>query len=552
MPRRTIAVLIVTFLSAAPQTLVYGQERPIITVTTRVRHTIDLRLFGQFMERPSWGGEIGPEAALVPDTHKLLPEAERLIREMRIPVLRFPGGTDVDFLDWTDMIDNAPGREDSARPISKPRGNEVSNRFGYDEFLRLCERNGSEAIVVVNFRDGLLKVNDLAEAARHAARLVAYCNASADGSARTAWAEWAKLRAKNGHPEPYRVKYFQIGNETWFFHNDAKKIAPKDTNRYWVRCLKMYIDAMRSADPSIRIIVDAYPLGVAAMAHRQLGDSIDYFAAHRYHPWAIREVLRDGKPVDISKLTREEIWNGWTACPAVGPDGQARLVDHALNRARRLGYKIAMTEWNWNGWWAAPGAKLDSLYARGIGVASFLHAIIRNGDVIRMANQSMLIGRSWPINAIRVWPGRKVPPHRFPSGLVTMMYAQHHGDRLLVVDVNDMPTYEQPYQFAGLGPAKKVANVDVLATRDEDSVFVHMINRRFDDEQEVLIDVSAFPGVGSKGKLHILEGRLRNAPGSGDPTPPASVRSESFEIPDKRFPLRLAPRSVTFAKIPLP
>ncbi len=70
-----------------------------IAVQDRVLHSIDPRLFGQFMERPSWGGEIGVEAALTPGTSQLQPQAERSIREMQIPLLRFPGGTDVDHLD---------------------------------------------------------------------------------------------------------------------------------------------------------------------------------------------------------------------------------------------------------------------------------------------------------------------------------------------------------------------------------------------------------------------------------------------------------------------
>ncbi len=544
-------MFLAALLAVDPPAVVHGQEKPTITVTRQVKHAIDARLFGQFMERPSWSGEIGPEAALVPGTHQLRPRAEELIRQMRIPVLRFPGGTDVDYLDWTDMIDNAPGRKDPKRPISKPRGNQISNGFGYDEFLRLCDRHGSEAIVVVNFRDGLLKVRKLEDAARHAARLVAYCNAPIDANLPEGLAEWAKLRAKNGHPKPYGVRYFQIGNETWFFRAHAMMIAPKDTNGYWFRCLKAYVDAMRSVDPSIQIIVDGYPIQVAAMTHKHLGDAIAYFAVHRYHPGPIRQVRRNGKPVDVSTLSPEDIWKGWAACPTTGPDGQALLVDHALHRARRLGYKIALTEWNWNGWWATRGYKLDSLQARGIGAASFLHAMLRNGDVIRMANQSMLIGQGWPINAIRVDPNDKVPGYMFPSGLVTTMYSQHHGDKLLAVDIKNMPTYEQPYQFAGLGPAKRVATVDVLATRTQDALFVHMVNRRFKDEQEVVIDLKAFTRVGPKGRLHILEGRINNEAAPGEPLAPAALRSKDFKLPSRRFGLRLGPRTVTFAEIPL-
>ena len=138
---------------------------------------------------------------------------------MQIPILRFPGGSDVDYVDWRDMIDNVPGRPTGERPISTPRGNQISNKFGYDEYLRLCEPLQIETHLVVNFADGFLRRKPLAEAAQHAAALVAYCNAPLGASLPGGMADWPSVRAQNGHPEPYRVKYWEIGNENWFFVN---------------------------------------------------------------------------------------------------------------------------------------------------------------------------------------------------------------------------------------------------------------------------------------------------------------------------------------------
>ena len=119
-----------------------------ITVSDTVLHEVDSRLFGQFMERPSWG-EIGPEAAVIPGTHRLRPEAMQLLRQMRIPIARFPGGTDVDYTNWLDMIDNVPGRE-GGRPITVGhQGDRVTNHFGYDEFLKFCEELEVEPCLVL-------------------------------------------------------------------------------------------------------------------------------------------------------------------------------------------------------------------------------------------------------------------------------------------------------------------------------------------------------------------------------------------------------------------
>ena len=265
----------------------------IVKVRAEVLHRIDSRLFGQFMERPSWGGEIGAEVAILPGMRRLHPGAKRLISEMQIPVARFPGGTDVDYVDWQDMVDSVPGRS-AERPLTVGHtGNKVTNRFGYDEFLRLSEELGMQSIVVVNFRDGLLGERGPEEGARHAARLAAYCNATVDADLPDELAAWPRLRAKNRHPAPYGVKYFQIGNETWAFLKEASR------ERY-ISTLERYIDEIRGVDPGVKIIVDGQPADLAAQLHSRLGERIDYFAVHHYQPWRIKQVVRGREPVPVS------------------------------------------------------------------------------------------------------------------------------------------------------------------------------------------------------------------------------------------------------------
>ena len=200
-------------------------------VLNKVLHPIDTRLFGSFMERASNGGENGPEGALMPGTHELQPGVVKLLREMQIPIVRFPGGTDADFLDWQDMISNVPGRG-ADRPVSTGHENDkVTNNFGYDEFLQLRQELGWDAILVVNFRNGLLKIKPIEEAARQAAALVAYCNAPVGAKLPAGMLDWPAIRAKNGHPAPYSVKQWQIGNETWAFHNKVAALVPGNTDR---------------------------------------------------------------------------------------------------------------------------------------------------------------------------------------------------------------------------------------------------------------------------------------------------------------------------------
>jgi alpha-N-arabinofuranosidase len=98
--------------------------------------------------------------------------------------------------------------------------------MGTDEFMDLCRRMKAEPVIPVSLGYGLQNALDWLE----------YCN----GSIAT---KWGKLRAKNGHPNPYNVKYWEIDNETWGM--GAKKYAGK---------VKEYSKALRAKDPTIKII----------------------------------------------------------------------------------------------------------------------------------------------------------------------------------------------------------------------------------------------------------------------------------------------------------
>jgi alpha-N-arabinofuranosidase len=379
--------------------------KTVYTVRDKALYHIDDRLFGHFMERPS-GGEIGIEAAVMPGTNSLQPEVRRLLGELRAPIIRFPAGTDVDSLDWRDMVSNVPGR-DAERPLSKgSAGAMVTNRFGYDEFLRLCHELKAEPILVVNFADALLSRKPLKDAALHAASLVAYANAPLGARLPEGMVDWPAVRARNGMAEPYGVRYFQIGNETWaFLEGLREKDANADVHGHYVNCLAAYVEAMRAVDPSIEILADACSQELADRIHQRLGDKISFWVQHNYLPWAISPARsrRDGRPVALEQLAAEDVWKAWVAIPgAFNELGESVTSGTAVAAARKYGQKAAVTEWNWNGWWETANPPFDSLFAKGVGAAGFLHAFIRAGDVISIACQSMTVGCSWDITAIHV------------------------------------------------------------------------------------------------------------------------------------------------------
>jgi alpha-L-arabinofuranosidase len=158
------------------------------------------------------------------------PELVALLKAQRSGMYRFPGGNFLSNHDWQDAIgdpDKRPPTWDYVWSAVQP------NDVGTDEFLTMCELLGVDAFISVNSGFG---------DARCAAEQVEYVN----GSAST---PMGKLRAANGHPAPYNVKWWGIGNEMygdWQFGNMA-------LNQYVIKH-NMFAKAMRKVDPNIKLL----------------------------------------------------------------------------------------------------------------------------------------------------------------------------------------------------------------------------------------------------------------------------------------------------------
>ncbi len=198
------------------------------------------------------------------------PDLLQAIADLRPPVIRWPGGCFASPYRWKDGI--GPQHKRGPHPKTMWDDKEV-NSFGIDEFIAMCRKVDAEPLIVVNIgtpnwnrdvlgNDFLQEVLDWIE----------YCNGPADS-------KWGKVRAANGHPEPYNVKYWEIDNETW--HMGAETYAE------WVN---RFAPAMRKADPSIKLAAcgsAGYGDGGNGLAWNhvlidQCADKIDYLSIHHY------------------------------------------------------------------------------------------------------------------------------------------------------------------------------------------------------------------------------------------------------------------------------
>jgi len=161
------------------------------------------------------------------------PEVVALMKNARLPMLRFPGGNFASGYHWEDGVGPLERRPTLPNPAWK--GVLEWNHVGTDEWLRLCELTGAQPLICINAGNG---------SAEEARGWVEYCNGSPE-------TPLGRRRAKNGHPDPYGVRYWEIGNElygSWQIgHTDAEGYA----DRY-----DEFVEAVRSADPTILIIAN--------------------------------------------------------------------------------------------------------------------------------------------------------------------------------------------------------------------------------------------------------------------------------------------------------
>ncbi len=130
--------------------------------------------------------------------------------------------------------------------------------------------------------------------------------------------------------------------------------------------------------------------------------------------------------------------------------GESIIGGPAIDEGRIQGYKVAVTEWNFNGWWEEPNPPLDSFCARGLGAMGFLHAYMRAGDVVKIACQSMLVGKTWPLTGVRISETQAFDPFFLPAGQGVMLYSKYHGNKLLKKIGKNIPIKIDVSAFSGV------------------------------------------------------------------------------------------------------
>ncbi len=305
-----------------------------------------------------------------------------LLKELDAPVYRWPGGNFVSGYNWKDGL----GDRDRRPPRKNPAWKGVEhNDFGIDEFMTFCRLVGAEPYVAVN--SGLGGVTGAAEE-------VQYSNGAAD-------TPMGRLRARNGHPEPYQVKWWGVGNEMYgnwqLGHMPLEKYAAKHNQ---------FAEAMRKTDPTIKLIAVGDAGRWSEGMLKQCADHMDLISEHFYR--------RDRK--DLAAHVRQ-------IPDAIRAKADAhRRYRRQLDSLRGKDIRIAMDEWNY---WYGPHVfgELGTRYflKDALGIAAGLNEYARQSDLVFMANYAQTV------NVIGCVKTTKTAAAFETTGLVLKLYRRHFG-----------------------------------------------------------------------------------------------------------------------------
>ncbi len=344
--------------------------------TDRVIGEVDPLLFGNFTEqlgRCIYGG-IFEEGSPLSDADGYRKDVMEAVKGLGVSILRWPGGNFVSGYNWKDGVgprDLRPPRPDHAW------GALETNRFGTDEFLNYCQRIGTQPYLCINA--GLGSVDD-------ARQWVEYCNEKRD-------TYWARQRRKNGHEQPWDVKYWGLGNEI----DGPWQLGHKNAEDYAKFALEA-AKAMHRQDDSIKLVASGSSnfgadwIGWNRTVLETLKPEISYLSLHTYIGNEANDLERF---LAVSRDLDDRI---------NVVDGQIRAAQLTLKNPHPI--YIAFDEWNV--WYRARGGTTEFEIGRSgleehynfedaLAMGVFFNAFIRHANVVKMANLAQLVNVIAPI-----------------------------------------------------------------------------------------------------------------------------------------------------------
>ncbi|QNK58321.1 alpha-L-arabinofuranosidase C-terminal domain-containing protein [Paenibacillus sp. PAMC21692] len=432
---------------------------------------------GEWEDSVSTGQVWFDHISLLPDRHTALLKQDvfEMTRELNSGIMRL-GGNYISLYHWDDFVGPTDLRANYINEAWDDAGH-VHKYFGTDEFVALCKQLGVEPQLCVNMGTGT---------AEEAAAWVEYCNGGVDTA-------MGALRAANGYPEPYGVRYWEIGNEMY-----GPWQAGVCTPEQYAGQYLQFAAEMKAVDPDIVLLGcgtarDSLAPGWNRKVLELAGTEMDYLTLHLYPG-------RNFFPIDANTPGPER-FKAMVAYPEVTRFVFGEVEALLAGNAELRHIKLAVTEWNTMYF---PNSDLTNAHTLEAAVANacMLNEMMRQSHLVRIANFSDLVN-GWVGGCIRVgdayermkkpgWSGQGEIAFGTATYHVLKLYANRNNYRLVdsevVCDTFDAGPSQLSIALDRLG------KLDVVVTISDnaDVLTLFIVNRSL-DEVSVTCDLSRWP-----------------------------------------------------------
>jgi alpha-L-arabinofuranosidase len=461
-------------------------------------------IYGQFAEHLGRGIYegiwVGPDSR-IPNTRGIRNDVVAALKELHIPVLRWPGGCFADEYHWKDGV--GP-REKRPSMINTHWGGVVEdNSFGTHEFMDLVEQLGTEAYITGNVGSGT---------PQEMMEWVEYMTSDAISP-------MANLRRQNGHEKPWRVAFFGIGNEPWGCGGNMRAEYYADEYRKYNTFIKNYDRSKPISRIAAGSNAEDYKWTEVMMSvagRRMDGLSLHYYTLPTGNWGAKGSATAFGEDLWFGTLQKTLRMDDLiTRHAEIMSKAEADLRSGPMSRPG-VDKKVGLVVDEWGTWYDAekgtePGFLYQQNTLRDALVAALnFHVFQKHADRVSMANIAQTVN---VLQAMILTDKEKML--RTPTYWVFEMFKVHQGGTSLPVELQS-----PDYAFG----SEKIPMVSASATRAADGSAVHLSLANTSPERAVTLTIT-LAGLAASS----VTGRILTAP--------AMNADNTFEAPNAVQPV---------------
>lgn len=463
---------------------------------------VDKRIYGSFIEhlgRAVYEGIYQPESPFA-DEQGLRRDVLELIRQLNVPVVRYPGGNFVSGYHWEDGVGpkaERPEKIDLAWNVIE------TNQFGLNEFMDWTKKADTKPMMAVNL--GTRGVDD-------AKNIVEYCNLKGGSY-------YSDLRRKHGYEAPHDIKLWCLGNEM----DGPWQMGHKNALEYG-RVAAEAGRIMKMVDPSIELVA----CGSSALTMDTFGtwedtvlsecyEQADYLSLHQYYG------NRDNHTPEFLANTvamDEFISSVISICDAV----------KAKKRSKKS-INLSFDEWNvWyhsneedqklERWCKAPH-QLEDIYnfEDALLVAGMMITMLRHADRVKVACLAQLVNVIAPIMTSDTGAWKQTI--YYPFELIS-----NYGRGTVLNTVVEAPVYESVH-----GDAPYLDSVCIM-NQEEESLTIFAVNKDLEESMELSCDVRQFAGYQVKEHIVLTHPDVKAVNTEENPSNVAPSRTGNAKVTD--------------------